>query len=306
MPSLKSRTFLFLLRNRHLLRFQKRKRVFDSNTSIPAFREECEKGARLFGKIPEGIEVEPVTADGLKAEWIIPSNAGKDKVIFFTHGGGYVSGSCSDHRMHVAKFVKESGVGALLFEYRLAPEHPYPAAMEDTLKAYKWLLNQGISSSNVVIMGDSAGGGLALAVLLALRDEGIPMPSAAVALSPWTDLKCTGDSYRTNVNVCLSPLDSWTVFSKYYTGDNDPCLPLISPLYGDLCGLPPMLIYAGGDEVLRDDSVRFAEKAKAAGVNVKLHVEEGMFHCYPVAAPMFPEAQEAMNDICKFIRMHTN
>lgn len=304
MPSLKSRIFLFILRNRHLFRFQKRKPVFDLNTSIEAFREECEKGARLFGDVPEDIEVQPVTIDDIKAEWIMPKGAGKDKIIFFTHGGGYVSGSCSDHRMHVAKFVKESGIGALLFEYRLAPEHPYPAAVEDTIKAYRWLLDQGTQPSNIVIMGDSAGGGLALAALLAFRDKGLPLPSAAVGISPWTDLKCTGESYRTNVKVCLSPKDSWTVFSKHYYADNDPCLPLISPLYGDLHGLPPILLYAAGDEILRDDSVRFAEKAKAAGVDVRLHVEKGMFHCYPVAAPVFPEAVKAMKDICSFVKMH--
>lgn len=305
MPSLKSRAFLFVLRNRHLFRFQKKRQAFDMNTSIQGFREECEKGARMFGDVPEDIVVQQASIEGIKAEWILPKGANKDKIIFFTHGGGYVSGSCSDHRMHVAKFVKESGVGALLFEYRLAPEHPYPAAIEDTLKAYRWLLDQGTLPSNIVIMGDSAGGGLALAALLAFRDEGLPLPSAAVAISPWTDLKCTGESYKTNTKVCLSPLNSWTVFAKHYYADNDPGLPLISPLYGDLHGLPPILIYAAGDEILRDDSIRFAEKAKAAGVDVRLHVEPGMFHCYPVAAPVFPEAVVAMKDICSFVKMHT-
>jgi acetyl esterase/lipase len=151
-------------------------------------------------------------------------------------------------------------------------------------------------------MGDSAGGGLSLATLIALQDKGLPLPSAAVALSPWTDLKCTGESLVTKANLDpFTPGDSWTVFSHYYVGDNDPCLPWISPLYGDLQGLPPMLIYVGGNEVLLDDSIRFAERAKRAGVDVKLHIGEGLFHCYPVFASLLPEARQAMTDICIYI-----
>jgi acetyl esterase/lipase len=158
--------------------------------------------------------------------------------------------------------------------------------------------------SNIVFAGDSAGGGLCLATLLALRDKGIPLPAAAVALSPWTDLRCTGASYRRNAGKCLSPNGTWTAFSSHYVGDHDPALPWISPLYGDLRGLPPLLIYAGGDEILLDDSVRFAEKAQDAGVDVALRVGKGLFHCYPVCAPLFPEATRAMNEICGFIKHH--
>lgn len=305
MSSIQNQLFLCLLRNSHLLRFQlKRKATWDFNTSIPRFRQECEKNAQLFGKIPDGFEVQPVTVDGLPAEWILPPSAGKDKVILYTHGGGYISGSCRDHRMHVAKFVKGTEVGALLFEYRLAPEHPFPAAIEDTLSAYRWLLAQGISPSDIVIAGESAGGGLCLATLIALRDQGLPLPAAAAALSPWTDLLCTGDSYRTKSKVCLSPEGMWTVCSKYYVGDNDPCLPWISPLYGDLHGLPPILLHVGGDEILLDDSVRFAEKARAAGVAVTLKVGEGMIHCYPLLPAFIPEARQAMDEICSFIKKH--
>jgi monoterpene epsilon-lactone hydrolase len=306
MPSLQSRLFLFVLRHRHLLRFQlKRRATIDWNTSIPQLRQEAEKSSKLFGKLPKGIEVSPITIDGLSAEWIIPSRATKDKVILYFHGGGYVMGSCQAHRSIVAKFVKGSEVGALLFDYRLAPEHPFPAALEDSVTAYRWLLIKGVSPSHIVFVGDSAGGGLCLATLIALRDKGIPLPAAAVALSPWTDLKCTGESYRTKVKV--DPLtwpESWTVFSKYYAGDNDPCNPWISPYYGDLHGLPPILIYVGEDEVLLDDSTRFAEKAKDAGVDVTLKVGEGMFHCFPVCAPLFPEAKQAMDEICTFIKTH--
>lgn len=306
MPSLRSRLLVFTMKNRHLLRFRLKKEHidWDKQESILEFRRKCEEGARRFGKIPAGIEIIPVTIDGLTAEWIQPSQATKDRAIFFVHGGGYVSGSCSDHRIHVSKFVKGTNIRALLYEYRLAPEHTFPAALDDSVKAYRWLLDQGISSSKIVFAGDSAGGGLCLATLLALRDQSLPLPSAAVVLSPWTDLKCAGESYRSNARKCLSPEGTWTAFSKHYVGDHDPRLPWISPLYGDLHDLPPLLIYVGGDEILRDDSLFFAEKAQKAGVNVTLRVGDGLFHCFPVCAPLFPEATQAMDEVCTFIKNH--
>ncbi|HEX2960561.1 MAG TPA: alpha/beta hydrolase [Ignavibacteriales bacterium] len=305
MPSFQSRIFRFILKHRHLLRFElKRKDVFDFNTSIPKFREDCEKGARMFGKLPEGIEVTPLKIQDIKAEWISPSGVKKDKVIFYTHGGGYVSGSCSDHRGVVSRLVKDTNIPALLFEYRLAPEHPFPGAIEDSVTAYKWVLNQGVSHSDVIIVGESAGGGLCLATLLALKEEKIPLPSAAVAISPWTDLKCTGESYRTKNEVSVAPLNSWTVFGKYYCGDNDAAHPLISPLYGDLHGLPPLLLQAGTDDELFDDSVQFVEKAMAAGVDVTFRRGEGMLHCYPFLPAFIPEAKEAMEEVISFIKLH--
>jgi monoterpene epsilon-lactone hydrolase len=308
MPSLRSRLIYLAMRNMHLLRFRLRRESWDWNTSIPEFRQRCEKTNRVLAKLPEGIEVSPVKIEGLpeglSAEWIRPAQAPRDKVILYTHGGGYVSGSCQDHRSMVAKLVNGSGVSALLFEYRLAPEHPFPAALEDTLTAYNWLLVQGISPEHILIAGESAGGGLCLATLLALRDKKMPLPAGGVALSPMTDLKLTGESYRTKARVCLSPPGMATVCSKYYIGENDAGLPWISPLYGDLNGLPPLLIYVGGYETLLDDATRFAEKAKAAGVEVTLRVEEGMMHCFPLLAPLFPEATQAMHEICSYIRTH--
>jgi monoterpene epsilon-lactone hydrolase len=305
MPSLQSRLVYFLLRNRHLLKFHLKRESWDWNTSIPQFRQECEEGAKR-GKLPDGIEVEPVSVAGLRAEWILPRGAAKDKIILYTMGGGYVSGSCSDHRALVAKIVKGSGIGMLLFEPRLAPEHPYPAALEDSGSAYQWLLNQGVSSSRIIIVGESAGGGLCLATLLALRDQGIPLPVAGVAISPWTDLALTGESYRTQLNSSIDPPGMSMVCSKYYVREHDPYLPWISPLYGDLHGLPPLFICVGTYETMLDDSLRFAEKAKAAGVEITLRVGEEMIHCFPIMAPLFPEATEALNEICSFIRTSVN
>jgi monoterpene epsilon-lactone hydrolase len=157
-----------------------------------------------------------------------------------------------------------------------------------------------------VMVGESAGGGLGLATLLALRDQGMPLPAAAVAMSPSTDLKLTGESHRTRAKVCLSPPGMAVVCSKYYAGENDPGLPWISPLYGDLHGLPPLLIYVGEYETLLDDSTRFAAKARDAGVEVTLRIGEGMFHCYPLMAPLFPEATQALDEICTFVKAHAS
>ncbi|MCU0580286.1 MAG: alpha/beta hydrolase, partial [Desulfobacterota bacterium] len=169
----------------------------------------------------------------------------KKKVILFTHGGGYISGNCKDHRMHVAKLVQQSGVTALLYDYRLAPEHPFPAAVEDTLKVYRWMLAQGIAAENIVVAGESAGGGLCMATLVAIRDEGLPLPAGGVASSPWLDLTCTADSYRRNERKDISTLGSWQVWNKYYFADSDPRHPWVSPLYADLKGLPPVFIQVG-------------------------------------------------------------
>lgn len=304
MPSYRSRVFLFLLRNRHLFRPWKKisRPDWNSRDALLNFRKECEDGAKRFGTIPKGISVVPADIDGMQGEWITPQQGEQGKVILFFHGGGYVSGSCADHRIHVAKFVRGTNLRALLFAYRLAPENTYPAALEDAVKAYRWLLAQGFSSLNIVFAGDSAGGGLCLATLLALKETATPLPAAAVALSPWTDLHCTGGSYRTNAPTCLSPPGTWTAFSRHYIGESDPTQPLISPLYGNLQGLPPLFISVGGSEILLDDSVNFAKKVKEAQGDVTLLIGEGLFHCYPVCAPLFPEATKAMEEICTFIK----
>lgn len=311
MPSLKSKLVIFTLRNRHLLKFRLKPEVITRQTDTVALRKSFEEGARKFGAIPAGVEISPVTIPslpaGLAAEWIHlegspAAPAAPAPAIFYTHGGGYISGSCADHRNHVARFVKAAGIGALLYEYRLAPEHPFPAAVEDTLAAYRWLLAQGVAPDRTVIAGESAGGGLCLAGLLAIRDEGLPLPAGAAALSPWLDLHCTSPSYRTNARRDISTAGSWDVWGDYYCAQADRSHPWLSPVYGDLRGLPPILIEVGDCEIMLDDSVRFAEKAKAAGVEMDLRVWEGMVHCFPLLAPMFPEATQAWNEVIAFIQ----
>jgi acetyl esterase/lipase len=281
-----------------------KKEVFDFNTSIPGFRNQCEKGASRFGKIPEGITVKPQLIEEIRAEWLIPQGSDPTKVILYVHGGGYVSGSCNDHRGIVSKFARNTCITNLVYEYRLAPENPFPAALDDSLKVYQWLLASGFKPENILIAGESAGGGLCLAILLALKERNIALPAAAVSISPWTDLTCSGDSYRTKNKVSLAPLNSWTVFSKYYIGDKKATNPLISPLFGNMKGLPPILINSGADDELYDDGEKFFLKAWDEGVEINFRAGIGMIHCYPLLAPMFPEASEAMNEIVDFVKKH--
>jgi len=278
--------------------------MFDMNTSIEGFRDRCEKGASRYAKIPEGVRIEPQVIEGIRSEWHYPEGAPPDKVILYVHGGGYVSGSCNDHRGFVSKFARSTGFNTLIYEYRLAPEFPFPAALDDSLLMYRKLLETGYLASNILVAGESAGGGLCLALLLAIRDNELQMPVAAVAISPWTDLTCSSDAYRTKNSVSAAPLNSWTVFSRHYAGNNPPELPLISPLFGNLAGLPPLLINSGEDDELYEDGEKFHHKALAAGVNSTFRKGIGMLHCYPLLAPMFPEASEAMKEIVEFVRKH--
>jgi epsilon-lactone hydrolase len=306
MQSFKSKIFNFLLRNRHLLQGKMKKEVFDFTTSIGDFRELCEKGATRFAKMQDGVEVKPQVIEGIKAEWLIPDGYYPEKVILYAHGGGYVSGSCNDHRTIVSKFAKQTGITSLTYEYRLAPENPFPAALDDSVAVYSWLLASGYKPNNILVAGESAGGGLCLALLLALKERNIAFPVAAVSISPWTDLSCSGESYKSKNKVSLAPLNSWTVFSKYYCGNHRPDYPLISPLFGDLKGLPPLLINSGEDDELFDDGEKFYLKAMDAGVDATFRKGKGMVHCYPLLAPMFPEATEAMEEIIGFIKKYTN
>jgi epsilon-lactone hydrolase len=301
MPGLKSRLLYFAMKNRHVLKGQWKQPAWDENTSILDFRKEAEGVNGVLARLPAGVSVESLTVCGLPAEWLTVAGASKERTILYCIGGGYVSGSCSDHRSLVARIAKSSQVNVLLLQHRLAPEHPYPAAVEDMLDGYRWLLEQGFAPAGIVLVGESAGGGLCLATLLAIRDRGLPLPARAVAMSPWTDLTLSGESHRTKAKVCLSPPGMAEVCVKHYLAGQDPRHPWASPLYGDLHGLPPLLISVGEYETLLDDSTRFAAKARAAGVDVTLRVGEGMIHCYPLLAGMFPEATRAMEEIGTFI-----
>jgi acetyl esterase/lipase len=215
-------------------------------------------------------------------------------------------GSVNTHREMVARLSKAAGARALVLNYRLAPEHPFPAAVDDAVAAYRWLLSQNIQPSRVVVAGDSAGGGLTLATLVALRDAKVPMPAAGVCISPWADMEGIGESMTTRAKADpLVQKEMLLNMAKLYLGGKDPKNPLAAPLYADFHGLPPLLIHVGDAETLLSDATRVAERAKAAGVKVDLEVWDEMIHVWHLAAPILPEAQQAIEKIGKFIREQT-
>ncbi len=306
MQSLKSKIILGMLIHSHYFRLRFKRPPFDSSMEgILKYRKKTEKAAGMFGKLPDDIVIKPLTlTGGQTAEWVtLPGNPASKAILWF-HGGFYMIGSSQSHRQHVAKFVTGSNLNALVFDYRLAPEHPFPAALEDALSAYGFLIESGFQPHDIVFAGDSAGGGLCLATLLALKEKGLPLPAAAAVLSPWTDLMLTGTSHQTNKKRCFSPEGCAVSASAYYAGGHDKSDPLISPLYGNLYGLPPLHISVGSHETLRDDSLRLAEKSREAGVKTTLIVGEGMCHCYPVFGDLFRESKEALADICRFLSIH--
>jgi len=270
-------------------------------TPVEKLRSTQEENAKRT-RLPGNILKQPVTAGGVAAEWIHPQEAPKEKVLFYLHGGAYVMGSCNTHRAMVAHIARACGMRGLLLDYRLAPEHPYPAAVDDSISAYHWLLCNGIEARNIIIAGDSAGGGLALASLVSLRDGGYPLPAAAVCITAWTDLAGTGESLKTRAKVDPRLTLRELSLGSHYVGNNDPRHPLISPLYADLHGLPPLLIHAGSDDMLLNDSTRLADRAKSAGVDVTLEVWDRMWHVFHLHAPRLPEAQSAIGAIGTFGR----
>lgn len=260
---------------------------------------------RLFSEdpLPQGAHVDPVSVDGMPGEWVHGGNADFNHVVMYVHGGAYVRGSLQSHRGLAARLAMASSTRALVFEYRLAPEHPFPAAVEDSLRAYRWLLGQGIRPAHLVLAGDSAGGGLSVSTLLALRDAGEPLPCGAALMSPWTDLAATGESVTTRADAdpWLSPERLGPGAAAYLAGAN-PRNPLASPLYGDLRGLPPLAIHVGNDEVIRDDSTRLAARARAAGVPATLEVWDGMWHVFQAFAGRVSEGRQSIKMLGAFIR----
>jgi len=304
MQSIRSRIIIGMIRNRHLFKGQWKRPVIDRDFSVEDFRSSTEKAAALMNrKIEKGLSFQ---MNGIEGEWIGQNNNPSDKMIFYIHGGGFFSGSCDTHRSHVMKFVKVSGVKALLFNYRLAPEHPFPAALEDILTVYKGLLEGGYKPSDIVIAGESAGGTLTLSALKKIRETGLPQPAGAVSISPVTDLTCSAPSFVTNAPKDIAPLGSMRIWTDYYIGNADPADSLLSPQFGNLEGLAPTLLIVGTHEIHYDDTLRYCRNAEAAGSPVHLSVYKNMVHAFPILAPLFPEAVRAMEEIGGFIRNTLN
>lgn len=253
--------------------------------------------------VPEAVTCTPVTVGDVPCEWIVAEGARDDAVLLYLHGGGYCIGSINTHRALVARLSAATGMRGLAVDYRLAPEHPFPAAVDDATAVYRWLLAEGVAPSRVVVAGDSAGGGLTLATLLAVRDARLPRPAGGVCLSPWTDLEVTGATMDTHAERDPMIQRAGALrLAAAYLGATHAQTPLASPLHADLRGLPPLLIQVGTAETLLDDSVRFAERARAADVDVTLEPWEDMIHVWQAFAPLLPEADAAITAIGAWVR----
>ena len=250
-----------------------------------------------------GVRVRRDHVAGLRAEWLVPKLAPERKLILYLHGGAYVMGGCDTHRQLVSHIARASGVRALLPDYRLAPEHPYPAAIEDAVAVYRRLLADGYAARDIVLAGDSAGGGLAVALLLSLKAAGDPLPAAACLLSPWLDLAAAGDSMSSRADR-----DPWfraedlPHVAAYYCAEKDLVDPLVSPVYADVSGLPPFYVQVGADEILFSDTVRFGDNIRAAGGTIEIEEWPNMWHVFQAFVAVMPESRRAINKLADYIR----
>lgn len=282
------------------------KRSNHPNVTIAERRRRLAAYERWVPRPPRGIETLDRDLGGVPALRVKRLVAQSDRRILFLHGGAYTTGTPTLYRHILWRFAVAADAQVAAIDYRLAPEHPFPAALDDAVAAWHGLLAEGADPRRCAVMGDSAGGGLALALLLRLRDMGAPLPAAAVALSPWTDLAMTGKSLQRN--AASDPMenpDDVPYLVACYLGDGDPRNPYASPLYGDPTGLPPSLIQVGSDEILLDDSVRMAARMKAAGCQAELEIWPRMPHVWHAFAPVMPEARRAIARIGAFVRRHT-
>lgn len=257
-------------------------------------------------RIPNWVAIGTVDDDGVTGEWHRPKSAAPGRTILYLHGGGYVFGSAKSHRNLTFALARESRANVFSLDYRLAPEHSFPAAVEDALAAWRWLIDRGGEPARTVIAGDSAGGGLALALMIACREQGLPAPAGAVLYSPWTDLAVTGESITKNAQseAMFMPGCIAGGVGRYLNGA-DPRTPLASPLYADLAGLPPVLIFASADEVLLDDAVRVHKNLCDAGAQSTLLVEKGLTHVWPIYVGRMPEAMRTVRRSAAFVTERT-
>jgi acetyl esterase/lipase len=271
--------------------------------SIEQRRSEFQSALAQFQPAADVVR-QAVDAGGVPAEWITAPGAQQEKVIYYLHGGGYVMGSISTHRETVSRLSRATRARVLLIDYRLAPENHFPAALEDAKASYRWLLSTGVKPSKLVVAGESAGGGLTVATLMTLRDSQVPLPAAAICMSPWVDMECLGKSMVTKSGI--DPIvrqNDLKMNAKAYLGDADRRAPLVAPIYGNLKGLPPLLIQVGTAEILFDDATRLAERARLDGVDVVFEPWEEMIHMWHMF-PMLPEGNQAIERIAEFMRHH--
>ena len=279
-----------------------RSRPAPETPDVAEVRARFEKMGEFLGGAPDG-KCEKVDAGGVPAEWVTAPGCDPARAVLYLHGGGYVIGSINTHRRLAYDISAASGARVLVIDYRLAPEHPFPAAIEDAAKAWRWLLQQGFATSQLAIAGDSAGGGLTLASLVNLRDQKLGLPACAVAISPWVDLEGLGNSIT--ARAAQDPMvqkDGLLWMAGLYLNGKDARTPLAAPLHADLKGLPPILVQVGTAETLLDDATRIAEKLHAAGIDVRLAIWPNMLHVFPLFAPILSEGRDGCLEIGNFIR----
>jgi acetyl esterase/lipase len=279
-----------------------RKAGMNWDAPVEKFRAQSKFSDR-FIKLPRDVAIKRDLASGIPVEWIVPPDTSSQSRILYIHGGGWILGWTNLHRRMVTYLCRAGMSRALAVDYRLAPEYPFPAALEDCLTVYRWLLTRAISPQNIVMVGDSAGANLTLSTLMSLRDAGDELPAAAVCISPMTDLVGTGDSFQIKQDPALTASFALTM-ARHYAGDQDLHLSLLSPHYGNLDGLPPLLIQVGEDEILLSDATRLADHARRSGVDARLVIWPHMWHVWHLFAPSLPEARQAIQAIGVFIREH--
>lgn len=296
MPSVRSRIVYLLLK------YQASKA--DKTATLQQRRAILEEGARHL-PMARHVDVERTTVENIAAEWLRPVGATDNRAVLYLHGGAFTMGSCTTHRALASRIAVASHTPVLLPEFRLAPEYPFPAALEDVVATYRWLIEQGIPPQKMIIAGDSSGGGLAIALAVLLREKDVPLPAAIACLSPWADLELTGESLTTRAQVDpLCSLEESRYHASFYTGKHDARAPLVSPIYADLHNLPPILIQVGDREILLSDATRLTERARKDGVDAELEVWDGMWHVWHLFAKYVPEGQRAIDRMGAFIRKH--
>jgi acetyl esterase/lipase len=278
------------------------KPLLSPDTSIELQRRVIDLSLQL-NVLPMGTDIDPVDIQGMHAEWISNRlSTPSGKVILYFHGGAYNIGSARSHRNLTAHLAKATGATVLLLDYKLAPEFPFPAALTDAVNAYQWLLAHEHQPEDIVLVGDSAGGGLALATALTLRDQNIPLPDALGLISPWVDMTMSGESVKSKADIDPMIRKDWLdVMINNYATDLPPESPLCSPIFADLSGLPPIYIQVGGDEILLDDAMRLAQRAESHGVSVVLEIWEELWHVWHFQAGLVPESDQAIEQLADYL-----
>lgn len=295
MPSRQFESFIQMMRARPV----------DRSATVQQMREQFERITPLFGPLPADVQIASAELGGRACEWFTPMRLQTDGVMLYLHGGGYCIGSLTTHRHFTAMLASAASMRVVSLDYRLAPEHPFPAALEDAVAGYRGLTAQGLAAEQICIAGDSAGGGLTLATIGQLCADGDRLPGAGICLSPWTDLAITGMSVdgRAAIDPMIQPWELHAYARRYLNGTpaRDP---RVSPLYGDFEGYPPILLHVGSAEILLDDSTRLHERLRAANVDVTYHLAPDMIHVWHFFAPLIPEGETGVDDIARFIRRY--